>query len=318
MCCHGAPAARPARTRSDLDPPAPLRRRPGYFTTHEKKSGNGRVHKVQVEVCILTSCTRMQVEAGGGAAAAPAAPAARDSLWAVVPSAGKDAQGDEWFAFGSPCGVVGMVEKGDAKYAGMLFRSGGEGARIFCCMREGDVGEAEHFSVPLWGLGTPQGAMGGQPLAPGVALGSACWRFEDGGSGVVVLRHSENAGLGIHFLPKEGKIVYMCPDGVDLALVISPRSHPAWQGAAGQRRGKAERRACARMLRPAPLRLPRCITNPDASLCRSLRRGPIECPKELAMAEIANLGAGLVEEEDEESEEEVGAEPEEEWPALGS
>ena len=259
----------------------------------------------------------MQVEAGGGAAA-PAAPAARDSLWAVVPSAGKDAQGDEWFAFGSPCGVVGMVEKGDAKYAGMLFRSGGEGARIFCCMREGDVGEAEHFSVPLWGLGTPQGAMGGQPLAPGVALGSACWRFEDGGSGVVVLRHSENAGLGIHFLPKEGKIVYMCPDGVDLALVISPRSHPAWQGAAGQRRGKAERRACARMLRPAPLRLPRCITNPDASLCRSLRRGPIECPKELAMAEIANLGAGLVEEEDEESEEEVGAEPEEEWPALGS
>jgi hypothetical protein len=160
----------------------------------------------------------MEVEGGEAAA--------RDSSWTVVPNAGKDAQGDEWFAFGSVCGVVGMVEKGDTKYAGLLFRSGGEGRRIFCCMREGDVGETEHFSVPLWGLGTPQGAMGGQPLAPGVALGSACWRVEDGGNGVAVLRHSESAGLGVFFLPKEGKVVYMCPDGVDLALIISPRSHP--------------------------------------------------------------------------------------------
>jgi hypothetical protein len=162
----------------------------------------------------------MEVEGGEAAA--------RDSSWTVVPNAGKDAQGDEWFAFGSVCGVVGMVEKGDAKYAGLLFRSGGEGRRIFCCMREGDVGETEHFSVPLWGLGTPQGAMGGQPLEPGVALGSACWRVEDGGNGVAVLRHSESAGLGVYFLPKEGKVVYMCPDGVDLALIISPRSNPVF------------------------------------------------------------------------------------------
>jgi hypothetical protein len=36
------------------------------------------------------------------------------------------------------------------------------------------------------------------------------------------------------------------------------------------------------------------------------------------MAEIASLGAGMLEEEDEESEEELEAVPEEEWPALPS
>jgi len=148
---------------------------------------------------------------------------ARDSAWTVVPNAGKDAQGDEWLAFGSACGVVGMVEKGDANYAGLMVRCGGENGRIFCCMREGDVGEAEHFSVPLWGLGTPQGAMGGRQLVPGLALGSTCWSFEDGGSGITILRHRQSPGLGIYFLPKEGKMVYICPDGCDVALVISPR-----------------------------------------------------------------------------------------------
>ena len=49
----------------------------------------------------------------------------------------------------------------------------------------------------------------------------------------------------------------------------------------------------------------------------SLRRGPIECPKELGMAEIQSLGVGALEEEEEEdSNEEAAAEPEEEWPAL--
>ena len=43
-----------------------------------------------------------------------------------------------------------------------MFRCGGEGGRIFCCMKEGDVGESGAFSVPLWGLGTPQGVMGGR------------------------------------------------------------------------------------------------------------------------------------------------------------
>ena len=67
------------------------------------------------------------------------------------------------------------------------------------------------------------------------------------------------------------------------------------------------------------LRAPCRDANLDLDLfCRSLRRGPIECPKELAMAEIASLGAGLLEEEDEESEEELEAVPEEEWPALPS
>ena len=37
------------------------------------------------------------------------AAAPRDSEWMVVPNAGKDDQGDEWFAFGSRCGVVGTA-----------------------------------------------------------------------------------------------------------------------------------------------------------------------------------------------------------------
>jgi hypothetical protein len=51
-------------------------------------------------------------------------------------------------------------------------------------------------------------------------------------------------------------------------------------------------------------------------LAFSLRRGPIECPKQLGLQEIANLGAEIMAEED--SAEEEDAEPEEEWPALGS
>ena len=200
-----------------------------------------------------------------------AATTARDSAWIVVPNAGKDDQGDEWFAFGSACGVVGIAEKGDTQYAGLMFRSGGENGRIFCCMKEGDVGEAGNFSVPLWGLGTPQGAMGGRALAPGLDLGSANWVVEDGGNGVAVLRHRQTPGLGIYFLPKEGKIIYMCPDGVDMALIIAP----------------------------------------------SLRKGPIECPKEMGLQEIAAGGESLLEEDSEE--EAVGAIMEEdEWPALGA
>lgn len=148
---------------------------------------------------------------------------ARDSSWVVVANAGKDDQGDEWFAFGSVCGIVGMAEKGDSKYAGLMFRCGGENGNIFCCMKEGDVGEAGAFSVPLWGLGTPQGAMGGKTLAPGLVLGGTCWSVEDGGDGIAVLRHAQSPGLGVYFLPKEGKIVYMCQEGCDIALVISPR-----------------------------------------------------------------------------------------------
>ena len=69
----------------------------------------------------------------------------------------------------------------------------------------------------------------GRPLAPGLALGGACWGLEDGGNGVVILRHSQSPGLGIHFLPKEGKMVYLCPDGIDMALIISPR-YLRWRG----------------------------------------------------------------------------------------
>jgi hypothetical protein len=54
-----------------------------------------------------------------------------------------------------------------------------------------------------------------------------------------------------------------------------------------------------------------------ASIAFSLRRGPIECPKQLAFQEIENLGADtMVEEDSEEDEEDAG--PAEEWPALPS
>ena len=63
---------------------------------------------------------------------------ARDSAWTVVTNAGKDDQGDEWFAFGSACGVVGIAEKGDCTYAGLMFCCGGDNSRIFYCIKEGD------------------------------------------------------------------------------------------------------------------------------------------------------------------------------------
>ena len=115
---------------------------------------------------------------------------AHDSAWTVVTNAGKDDQGDEWFAFGSACGVVGIAEKGDCTYAGLMFRCGGDNSRIFCCMKDGDVGESPAFSVPLWGLGSSQGAMGGRSLVPGLALGGTNWGIEDGGNGVAVMRNS--------------------------------------------------------------------------------------------------------------------------------
>ena len=58
------------------------------------------------------------------------------------------------------------------------------------------------------------------------------------------------------------------------------------------------------------------FSHSNPQIFASLRRGPIECPKELGMAEIQSLGVVALEEEEEDSDEEAAAEPEEEWPAL--
>ncbi len=58
------------------------------------------------------------------------------------------------------------------------------------------------------------------------------------------------------------------------------------------------------------------FSHSNSQIFPSLRRGPIECPKELGMAEIQSLGVVALEEEEEDSDEEAAAEPEEEWPAL--